>query len=121
MKKTILLAILSSALLLSACAPNYSEGSRVGVVTKLSYKGLIWKSWEGSLNQGGTRTEYDGEGNSSIVPNAIDFNVSDPAVLAQIKEAAANGRPVELFYTQWFFHPFTISNSHVIVGVKQVN
>lgn len=118
MKKTICLLI--STLILSACAPNYSEGTRIGVVTKLSYKGLFWKSWEGTLNQGGTKIESDGQGNSQVVANAIDFNVSDPEVIEQLKSAASSGSRVEIHYNEWFMPPLSIVNDHVVDSVKEL-
>lgn len=117
MTKTLTLAFVL-ALSCAACAPNYSEGTRTGVVTKLSHKGLIWKSWEGSLNQGGTKTTTDDKGNSMVVANAIDFNVSDPALLEKLQAALANGDRVEINYQQWLLPPLTIDNSRVVVSVK---
>jgi hypothetical protein len=114
--KTLL--IMTATLALSACAPNYSEGSRLGVVTKLSHKGLIWKSWECSLNQGGTKTTSDEKGNSMVVANAIDFNVSDPTVIAKLQEAMNSGKRVEVSYRQWAIAPPSIENDRVVVAVK---
>ena len=110
-----------AALSLSACAPNYSNGERVGVITKLSHKGIFWKSWEGSMNQGGTKEVSDGNGNVSAVPNAFDFNVEDPAVIEKLKQAAKSGERVEVSYRQWFITPPNINNSYVIVDVKPTN
>lgn len=33
-----------------ACAENFSNGERIGFITKFSKKGAIWKSWEVTLN-----------------------------------------------------------------------
>jgi hypothetical protein len=116
----ILIAI--SLLLLTACAPNYSDGSRVGVVNKLSHKGLIFKSWEGEMVMGGMRqqsnTDSDGNTSSSMVANVFAFNV-DPDMVDQVQAAQRSGRPVELVYHQWLLHPLTIENSHVIIEVKE--
>lgn len=112
------LFIIAAALALTACAPHYSDGSRVGVVTKLSNKGLIWKSWEGSLNEGGTRVGRDIKGGESVVPNAFDFSVSDPAVVDQLQLAVSSGARVELVYQQWFISPPTIENDRVIIAVR---
>lgn len=87
----------------------------MGIVTKLSYKGIFFKSWEGQLNQGGMST--DSEGN--VVPNVLSFNVSDPSVIAKVKEAARSGKRVELVYNQWLITPLTIGNSHVVVDVRE--
>lgn len=103
-------------LLISACAPNYSDGSRIGVVTKLSRKGLMFKSWEGSMNQGGQRANANG----GVSVDTFDFNVDDPHVIAQIQEAQRTGKTVELVYRQWAISPPTIENAHVIIAVRPV-
>jgi hypothetical protein len=104
-------------ILLTACGHNYSNGSRVGVVTKLSEKGLIWKSWEGEMNMGGMRMSTDEHGNQSAVVNVFEFNVA-PEAVEQVKAAQLSGKPVELVYRQWLIAPLSISNKHVIIAVK---
>ena len=106
------------SLLLCACAPDYSEGSRVGVVTKLSYKGLFVKSWEGEMVMGGMRQHRDEDGNVSTVANVFTFNV-DPSVVDKVRAAQESGRPVELVYRQWAMQPPTIENDHVIIDVRK--
>lgn len=111
--------LIAAACLMSicACGPNYSSGSRVGVVTKLSEKGLIWKSWEGEMNMGGMRTWTDHEGNFRSMPNTFEFNV-DPSVVELVKAAQLSGMPVELVYRQWAIAPPSIGDSHVIIAVN---
>ena len=48
MKKLFVFAI--GAMLFASCTENYANGERVGMLTKFSEKGLMYKSWEGSLN-----------------------------------------------------------------------
>lgn len=115
MKYALLIIMLP---LLTACAPNYSEGSRIGIVTKLSYKGFIWKSWEGEMNMGGMRQQRDKDGNTSAIANVFEFNV-DPAAVDKVKAAQESGRAVELVYRQWAISPFTIENDHVIIDVRE--
>jgi len=100
-------------LCLSACAPHYSEGSRSGIVTKLSYKGIIWKSWEGEMVMGGMRQDEGG----NAVTNVFAFNV-DPACVREVQAAQDSGRAVKLVYRQWLLAPWTIENGHVIVRVE---
>lgn len=106
---------------LSACAPNYSEGERVGVITKFSNKGLVFKSWEGSLNQGGTKRVSNGDGGYNTVANAVGFNVSDETIIAEVREAANANRVVKLTYSQWFIKPPFIDHSRVITAVDYVD
>jgi len=118
MKKVIVLVFMVA--FLAGCGRNYSNGSRVGVVTKLSEKGVIWKSWEGELNLGGVRQGTDANGNSSVVPNIFEFN-ADPSVVSKLQEAMRTGKRVELVYRQWLIAPLSISNDHVIIEVKTLD
>jgi hypothetical protein len=95
--------------------PHYSDGVRAGTVTKLSNKGLIWKSWEGELLVGGMRESSDGK---SMVPNIMEFNVSDPSIIEKLQSAIDSGQKVVLTYNQWFISPIWIENDHVIVSIK---
>ena len=109
MKKT---SIVILALTLAACAPNFSEGTRVGVVTKLSKKGLIWKSWEGEMTQAlSAETAMTGQ-----APR-FTFTV-DPRAVEKVKAALASGKRVELVYSQWAIAPPTIDNKTVVTDVK---
>ena len=51
MKKIIIAItmIFGMVVAFSSCTNNYSQGERVGIITKFSNKGLINKSWEGDL------------------------------------------------------------------------
>lgn len=121
MKTIKLAAALTAALLTTACAPNYSEGDRPGTVLKFSYKGLMFKSWEGTLDQGGFRQEANADGRMITVPNHINFNANDPSVIEDLKVAAETGDRVVLSYDQWFIAPLTINSSRVINNVKFVD
>jgi hypothetical protein len=51
MKKIILISLVSLVLLsMSSCKERFSDGERVGTVTKFSKAGVIWDSWDGMLN-----------------------------------------------------------------------
>jgi hypothetical protein len=118
MKSMKLAAALAAVVLTTACAPNYSEGDRPGTIIKFSNKGLVFKSWEGALNQGGFRQEIDSNGIAVTVPNIIMFNATDPNVIADLKIAAETGQRVLLSYNQWFIAPLTVDSSRVINNVK---
>lgn len=94
------------------CGQNYSDGERVGVVTKLSNKGLIWKSWEGELLMA---LPVDVAGTTQ--PEKFIFNVS-PACVERVQQAMKSGKRVTLVYTEWVFCPITIENDHVVTDVK---
>lgn len=81
---------------------NYSNGERIGYVTKFSHKGQFWKSWEGELNL--TQT---GMNTSSTFDFSIDNDKNLPTVVETIDEAVNKGWKVKLTYHQvnfrnWF-------------------
>jgi hypothetical protein len=82
---------------------EYSEGQRVGVVNKISKKGLIWKTKEGQLSlEGRTSTgDYTGAG-------VWDFSIDKLAkhgenvdeLYSKINEYMEEGRRVKIDYKQ---------------------
>jgi hypothetical protein len=94
----IIFAILGVLFLgMYGCATvTYSEGTRVGVVTKFSSKGVFFKTWEGELSILGTTTNEQGV----LIPNVWPFSVNDEASVAAVQSAMRSGRRVELHYKQ---------------------
>lgn len=109
MKKLIIVLMLTASLM--SCGANFSNGERAGIVTKLSEKGLVWKSWEGEML---VSLPIDVAGTTQ--PEKFRFNVS-PEALDQVKAAMASSKRVTLVYKQWFMAPPFV-NDHVIIGVK---
>lgn len=102
MKKYLLIVIAASAMILTSCSENYSNGERIGVITQFSETGLVWKSWEGHLNV--TQT-----GMNSSVPFdfSIDNDMPDQLVINTLDSAAQHGWKVKLVYHEtagknWF-------------------
>ena len=81
-------------LLIGCGAIEYSDGSRVGVVTKFSHKGFLFKTYEGELLVGAQT--------GTAVPRQWRFSVVDDKVGAQLERAMRNGKRVELLYSQRF-------------------
>ena len=89
---------------LTGCSENYANGERIGLVTRFTKKGILWKSWEGSLNL--TQTGM----NSSGIP--FDFSVDNDkpentVVIAMIDSAANLGWKIKVKYHEtlgfnWF-------------------
>lgn len=90
--KNIAIALL---IFLSAC--SYSDGDRVGQVTKLSRKGFIFKTYEGEL-----ATLAKGKA-ATMISNSFSFSVIDKKVADKIKEAMEIDATVSLHYEQQFF------------------
>jgi hypothetical protein len=77
----------------------YSEGTRSGVLRKLSHKGFVFKTWEGELQM-----------SAVMIPNPTDdnvaggniwlFSVKDDETIKRLQEAEVSGRRVNLHYTE---------------------
>ena len=109
--------LLLLALTTSACGRGYSEGQRAGVVTKFSYKGVLWKSWEGEMNLGGMREETDSKGGTSMSPNVWAFHVDSMDVVDQVKAALDSGATVKMRYVQWWISPMSQESDYDVVEV----
>jgi hypothetical protein len=80
----------------------YSEGTRTGVLQKLSHKGYIIKTWEGELQMRGIMTPQDGA-SMNLGGNIWSFSVGrgEDAVIQALQAAEAKGTRVTLHYTQY--------------------
>ena len=99
--KFIFLALVAT-LTMTSCTENYSNGERIGMITKFSKKGLIWDSWEGSLN-----TTQTGMNSAEPFEFSVDNDVNDSVVIATLDSAATNGWKVKIKYHEtlgknWF-------------------
>lgn len=96
-------AMLIMALSFTSCTENYSNGERVGFLTKFSHKGMIWKSWEGTLNL--TQTGMNSSGDPFAF--SLDNDRNQDALVARLDSAATFGWKVKLRYHEvagynWF-------------------
>lgn len=93
---------------------NYSEGERYGEVTKLSHKGLFFKTWEGELfTQSSRRMVSSGNAFGTY----FKFSVKDPRVVEKLQNFGE--KPVALVYSQPFILPFWVGDSeYLIVDVR---
>lgn len=73
---------------------TYSEGDRVGVVTKFSKKGVFYKTWEGELNMAVPGTVTDPS------ETIWYFSAEDPEAVEQIKKAQEAASRVKVHYKQ---------------------
>jgi hypothetical protein len=94
--KFIFLALVAT-ITMTSCTENYSNGERIGMITKFSEKGLIWSSWEGTLN-----TTQTGMNSAEPFEFSVDNDVNDPVVIATLDSAATQGWKVKIKYHQTF-------------------
>lgn len=101
-KTLIFLLVISIIVLLSSCTENYSTGERVGMITRFSQKGLVYPSWEGSLN-----TTQTGMNSAEPFEFSVDNDREDPVDISLLDSAATEGWKVKIRYHEtmgknWF-------------------
>lgn len=91
---------------------NYSSGFRAGVPTKISKKGVILKTFEGTLNVGGLTNTSDG-----AIPTTWDFTVrkSADSVITKIDKAILEGHRVKLMYHEKYVKFFWLGDTEYFV------
>jgi len=94
-KFLVLGLVLSSVM--TSCSENYSNGERIGMLTKFSKKGLIWDSWEGTLN-----TTQTGMNSAEPFEFSVDNDVNNPKTIAALDSAATEGWKVKIKYHETF-------------------
>lgn len=80
---------------------GYSDGEREGYITKISVKGIIWKTNEIEVQVG--------TGEQAALQAPHQFSVVDQAVLASVK--ANVGKRVKIRYVQWLLQPYSRGDS----------
>ena len=101
-----IVGLLGALMLGAAGGCTRSQGERVGVVSKISEKGVIFKSFEGELMLG--------RGESA---NTWQFSVKDTKVVTEVREAMRSGKRVELEYKQQFLPPIVRSTPYTVIKV----
>jgi hypothetical protein len=112
MKKVKWMAILA-ILLCIMIAPFYltkSEGERAGVITKLSRKGYVFKTWEGEMVQGSFQV---------MTSTVWNFSVADREAIEKVRKAMESGKRVNASYKQVILrNPFKGETDYFITDVK---
>lgn len=112
--KTILYSVLIIGIIvfLFLLFANYSSGFRAGVPTKISKKGIIFKTYEGTLNIGGLTNTPEG-----AIPTTWDFTVKSSAdsVLQKIDQAILESKRVKLLYREKYVKFFWFGDTKYYV------
>lgn len=98
LKRVLLISLLTLVLLWFGyyfiCGLTYSEGTRSGILTKVSRKGYVFKTYEGELIIGGLN-----QGDGAIMPATIfRFSVTDESIYNKLE--LEQGKKVVLHYKQ---------------------
>jgi hypothetical protein len=92
-KTGLAMILLLISLIFSSCSENYSNGNRVGTITRFSKQGHMCKSWEGHLNV--TQTGMNSGGQFEF---SIDNDNEDEGVIASLDSALQKGWIVDVTY-----------------------
>jgi hypothetical protein len=125
MKKALGIAVVVTLLVLGAggwlvFAADYSEGFRVGKVIKLSHKGYVFKTWEGTLDFGYLQNDPD----AGVATRIWDFSVAPDAddVRRQIDAAIAGDYKVKLHYREKYVKlPWRGETKHFVTQVERAS
>lgn len=89
-----LILILALAAYYFICGITYSEGTRSGVLTKISKRGYVFKTCEGELNVGGLN-----QGDGTIMPLSLfKFSVKQDSIYKQLE--LLQGKKVIVHYKE---------------------
>lgn len=108
----IVVLLLAIAVFVFLNLANYSSGFRAGVPTKISTKGIIIKTHEGTLNVGGLTNTSEG-----AIPTTWDFTVKKSAdsVITKIDKAILEGHRVKLQYEEKYVRFFWLGDTKYFV------
>ena len=99
-----------SKLFISNPVFEYSEGTRAGIVSKISVKGFFWKTNEGYFMTG---SMVDG------VAEKFSFSITDKASLECIDKNA--GKNIEVSYKQYLIVPYSLGETdYLITSCKEI-
>lgn len=88
-----LLGVTTQILAIHSPGFEYSTGERVGFVVKLSKKGFMWPTWEGTMQLGPSQ--------GGIAADSWDFSVSDEEMRKSLSRALEDGTRVKIIYHQF--------------------
>lgn len=92
--------------------PDYSSGTRDGYITKLSNKGLMWKTNEGEMQVG--------TGNMAALQEPFEFSVKNSTLLPSLFEASTNAQRVRLYYQEYLITDLRYAESSYLVTKVEV-
>ena len=91
---TVLFLIIGWFIYYFICGITYSKGTRSGILTKVSEKGFVFKTFEGELNVGGIS-----QGDGTIMPsNIFKFSVTELSIYNQLEKE--QGKKIVLYYKE---------------------
>ncbi|MGN6645188.1 MAG: hypothetical protein ACTHJT_01555 [Cytophaga sp.] len=122
--KKILFSIIIVGLLFIAFMMfgSYGDGYRAGALTKVSRKGVLFKTNEGEMFIGTSIENSDGDVESGgVINNIWYFSIkNDDELLKKLDDALLNGHRVKLHYYQKYWKLFWVGDTKYIVDEMEV-
>lgn len=77
---------------------TFSEGSRAGVITKISQRGVLFKTWEGQMSL----KTFGAIKSDNMVSDTYTFSIEkgNNDLINELQEAALSGERVNLLYKE---------------------
>jgi len=91
---------------------TYSEGTRAGIIMKVSKRGAIFKTWEGQMN---LQTFGAVKDPNNIISETFTFSVErgNDALIEKLNKAALSGKRVNLKYIERYIKVFWRGDTRV--------
>jgi uncharacterized protein YpmS len=113
---TLLSLVVIFVIYVFICGMSYSNGTRTGIVIKLSHKGYLFKTYEGELNLGGVS-----EGDGTIMPNHIwSFSIDKNDIAIYDAITQSEGKHVRLYYKEVLKNFFWQSETPYLIEKVEV-
>ena len=98
----------------------FGDGVKAGELNQFTYKGYVWKTYEGRLIQAGFKGSVPKTGGTATIQSYIfDFSVADEEVANELMRGS--GKTVELHYKQYLGAlPWRGMQKHVVDKIISV-
>ncbi len=98
----------------------FGDGVKAGELNQFTYKGYVWKTYEGRLIQAGFKGNVPKTGGTATIQSYIfDFSVADEEVANELMRCS--GKTVELHYKQYLGAlPWRGMQKHVVDKIISV-
>jgi hypothetical protein len=91
----------------------FGDGVKAGELNQFTYKGYVWKTYEGKLIQAGFKGSAKSTGGATIESYIFDFSVEDEQVANELMRLS--GKTVELHYKEYLgILPWRGMQKHVV-------
>ena len=113
------IVIIGLAILAFLYFGTYSEGTRAGIVMKISKRGAIIKTWEGQMNLETFGAVKDA---TNIVTETFTFSIErgNQVLIDELNAAALSGERVNLKYIERYINVFWRGDTKVFaVGLER--